>query len=99
MQLEQIDTARRIIDTYPDTFELALTADDIERIFSKGKIASLLGMEGGYGLNNSLGSIREFYRLGVRYMTLTHNVTLAWADAALGEQRHGGADRIWRAPC
>lgn len=96
MQLEQIDTARRIIDTYPDTFELALTADDIERIFSKGKIASLLGMEGGYGLNNSLGSIREFYRLGVRYMTLTHNVTLDWADAALGEQRHGGLTAFGR---
>ena len=90
VQLEQIATARQIIDTYPDTFELALTADDIERIFAQGKIASLLGMEGGYGLSNSLSSLREFYRLGVRYMTLTHNVTLDWADAALGDQRHGG---------
>jgi len=96
IQLEQIHTARRIIDTYPDTFELASTADDIERIFSKGKIASLLGMEGGYALNNSLDSIREFYGLGVRYMTLTHNVTLDWADAALGEQRHGGLTAFGR---
>ncbi len=97
MQLEQIDTARGIIDAYPDTFELALTADDIERVFSQGKIASLLGMEGGYGLNNSLGAMRAFYRLGVRYMTLTHNVTLDWADAALGEQRHGGLTAFGRA--
>jgi membrane dipeptidase len=96
MQLEQIDTARQIIDTYPDTFELALVADDIERIFVQGKIASLMGMEGGYGLNNSLDSIREFYRLGVRYMTLTHNVTTDWADAALGEQRHGGLTEFGR---
>jgi membrane dipeptidase len=90
LQLEQINTALRIIDAHPDTFELASTADDIERVFAEGKIASLLGMEGGYAINNSLDSLREFYELGVRYMTLTHNVSLDWADAALGEQRHGG---------
>ena len=90
MQLEQIDIALQIIDTHPDAFELALTADDIERIHAKGKIASLLGMEGGYALSNSLGALRAFFRLGVRYMTLTHNVTLPWADAALGEQQHDG---------
>jgi len=90
VQLEQIDIARQIINAYPDTFELARTADDIERIFKAGKIASLLGMEGGYALYNSLGAMRSFYELGVRYMTLTHNVTLDWADAALGEQTHGG---------
>jgi membrane dipeptidase len=90
VQWEQIRTAHDIIDAHPDTFELALTADDIERIFTGGKIASLLGMEGGYALNNSLSALTEFYEHGVRYMTLTHNVTTDWADAALGEQRHGG---------
>lgn len=97
LQLEQIELAREIIDTYPDTFELALTADDIERVFKQGKIASLLGMEGGYALDNSLGAMRAFYRLGVRYITLTHNVTLDWADAALGDQRHGGLTEFGRA--
>jgi membrane dipeptidase len=97
MQLEQIETAQQIIDTHPDTFELALTADDIERIFDEGKIASLLGMEGGYGLNNSLDALREFYALGVRYMTLTHNVSTDWADAALGEARHNGLTEFGRA--
>ena len=90
LQLEQIRIAQAIIDQHPDTFMLASSADDIESIFAKGKIASLLGMEGGYALNNSLSALHMFYGLGVRYMTLTHNVTHDWADAALGEQRHGG---------
>ncbi|MCJ7556915.1 MAG: dipeptidase, partial [Gammaproteobacteria bacterium] len=97
MQMEEIDIARQIIKTHPDTFEPALTADDIERIFKAGKIASLLGMEGGYALYNSLGAMRSFYELGVRYMTLTHNVSLDWVDAALGEQRHGGLTPFGRA--
>jgi membrane dipeptidase len=97
VQLEQIKTAQEIIDTHPDTFELALTANDIERIFDEGKIASLFGMEGGYGLNNSLGAMRDFYDLGVRYMTLTHNVSTDWADAALGEARHNGLTEFGRA--
>ena len=97
IQKEQIHTAQRIIGTHADTFELALTADDIERIFKQGKIASLLGMEGGYALDNSLESMRMFYNMGVRYMTLTHNVTLDWADAALGEQLHGGLTAFGRA--
>jgi membrane dipeptidase len=97
VQLEQIDIARQIIDAYPDTFELALTADDVERIYRDGKIASLLGMEGGYALYDSLGAMRMFYALGVRYMTLTHNVSLDWADAALGEQLHGGLTPFGRA--
>jgi membrane dipeptidase len=96
LQLEQIHTARQIIDTHPETFELALTADDIERLFSEGKIASLIGMEGGYALNNSLDAVREFYGLGVRYMTLTHNVSTDWADAGLGKQRHGGLTAFGR---
>tara|TARA_R110000782_G_scaffold24001_1_gene62283 strand:+ start:3059 stop:4300 length:1242 start_codon:yes stop_codon:yes gene_type:complete len=89
-QLEQIRVALDIIDRHPDTFALASTADDIENIFSSGKIASMLGMEGGYAIKNSLAALQMYYGLGVRYMTLTHNVTLDWADAALGEQRHGG---------
>lgn len=97
VQMEQIDIARQVVKSHPDTFELALTADDIERIFESGKIASLLGMEGGYALYNSLGAMRSFYELGVRYMTLSHNVTLDWVDAALGEQRHGGLTQFGRA--
>ena len=96
IQLEQIKTANQIIEEHPSIFELALTADDIERVFGEGKIASLLGMEGGYALDNSLAAIREFYDLGVRYMTLTHNVSLDWADAALGEQRNGGLTEFGR---
>ncbi len=76
---------------------MARTADDVERIFKAGKIASLLGMEGGYALYNSLGAMRSFYELGVRYMTLSHNVTLDWVDAALGEQTHGGLTPFGRA--
>ncbi|MDQ6717444.1 MAG: dipeptidase [Gemmatimonadota bacterium] len=90
VQLQQIDIARRVIAKYPDKLELALTAADIPRIFHKKKIASLLGLEGGHAIENSLGLLRDYYDLGVRYMTLTHNVTLDWADAALDSARHGG---------
>ena len=96
IQLEQIKTAKQIVDAHPSTFELALSADDIERVYKQGKIASLLGMEGGYALENSLAAVREFYELGVRYMTLTHNVSLDWADAALGEHRNGGLTEFGR---
>jgi membrane dipeptidase len=89
-ELEQIDIALEVIARYPDVFELALTASDVERVFGSGKIASLLGVEGGHAIENSLGTLRAYYALGVRYMTLTHNGTLDWADAALGEARHGG---------
>ncbi|MFA9215594.1 MAG: dipeptidase [Sphingomonadaceae bacterium] len=89
-QLEQFDIARRMIAKYPESLELALSTADIRRIAAKGKVASLLGMEGGHVLENSLGALRIYYELGARYMTLTHNVTLDWADAALGEQRHHG---------
>ena len=90
VQLEQIDIALQVIDKYPDVFELALDASDVQRIFASGKIASMMGMEGGHAIENSLGALRAFYTLGVRYMTLTHNGTLDWADAANGEQMHGG---------
>jgi membrane dipeptidase len=90
IQLEQFDIARRIIQRYPDRLALALTAADIEREFKRGRIASLLGMEGGHVIENSLGALRSYHDLGARYMTLTHNVTLDWADAALDSARHGG---------
>jgi membrane dipeptidase len=96
VQLEQFDIARRMIASYPDRLALALTADDIERDFKRGKLASLLGMEGGHAIENSLGALRSYYALGARYMTLTHNVTLDWADAALDSARHGGLTEFGR---
>jgi len=90
VQLEQIDIARRLIAQYPDRLALALSAADIEREFKRHRIASLIGMEGGHAIENSLGALRIYYELGARYMTLTHNVTTDWADAALDSARHGG---------
>src|ERR1700682_3257096 len=90
VQLEQIDVARHIIAKYPDRLALALSAEDIRRDFKQGKIGSLLGLEGGHAIENSLGALRAYYVLGVRYMTLTHNVTLDWADAALDSAKHKG---------
>jgi membrane dipeptidase len=88
--LEQIDVIHRIVKSYPDTFEMASTADDIVRIRKAGKIASLIGVEGGHSINNSLGVLRTLYTLGARYMTLTHSDTLDWADSATDVARHGG---------
>jgi membrane dipeptidase len=90
VQLEQIDIALRVVDKYPEALELAMTEADVRRAFKRGRIASLLGMEGGHAIENSLGALRAYYDLGARYMTLTHNVTLDWADAALDTARHGG---------
>jgi membrane dipeptidase len=90
VQLEQIDIARRMIASYPEKLAPAYSADDIAREFKDGKIASLMGVEGGHAIENSLGALRAYYALGVRYMTLTHNVTLDWADAALDSAKHGG---------
>jgi membrane dipeptidase len=96
VQLEQFDIARRMIARYPDRLELALTAADIERSVKRGRLASLLGMEGGHAIENSLGALRAYYALGARYMTLTHNVTLDWADAALDSARHQGLTEFGR---
>lgn len=90
VQLEEFDIARRMIAQYPDKLVLALTADDIVKAKKQKKIASLLGMEGGHAIENSLGALRAYYDLGARYMTLTHNVTLDWADAALDDPKHDG---------
>jgi membrane dipeptidase len=94
VQLEQIDIARRVIARYPDDLALALSADEVERAMKRHRIASLLGLEGGHAIENSLGALRAYYDLGVRYMTLTHNATLDWADAALDTPRHGGLTRF-----
>ncbi len=94
--LEQIDIIRQVIARYPDRLALALSADDIEREFKRGRIASLIGMEGGHGIENSLGVLRACHALGARYLTLTHNVTTDWADAALGAPRHGGLTAFGR---
>lgn len=88
--LEQIDLVKRMVKKYPETFELADTAADVERIRREGKIACLLGMEGGHAIENSLSLLRIFRQLGVRYMTLTHGDTLDWADSATDEPKHGG---------
>ena len=88
--VEQIDVVHRMCARYPDAFELALTADDIERIHRKGKIASLIGMEGGHSINNSLAVLRMTFQLGARYMTLTHTKNTDWADAAGDETKHHG---------
>ena len=88
--IEQIDVVHRMCARYPETFELALTADDVERIHRKGRIASLIGMEGGHSINNSLGTLRMMYRLGARYMTLTHVKNTDWADAAGDVAKHYG---------
>jgi membrane dipeptidase len=88
--LEEIDTVHQMVRRYPDAFELAVTADDVERIFKKGKIASLIGMEGGHSIDNSLAALRMFHRLGARYMTLTHSKNTPWADSATDEPKVGG---------
>ena len=88
--LEQIDVVHRMMQRYPETFELALTADDVERIFKGGRIASLIGMEGGHSIDNSLGALRMFYELGARYMTLTHSQNVPWADASTDTPAVGG---------
>jgi membrane dipeptidase len=89
-QLEQIDIAHRMIAAYPDALGFAASASDVERVFGEGRIASLLGIEGGHVIENSLGALRAFYALGVRYMTLTHFLNTDWADSATDEPVLGG---------
>ena len=82
---EQIDVVHQMVSHYPNAFALALTASDIERVHREGRIACLIGMEGGHSINNSLAVLRMAYGLGARYMTLTHTKNTDWADAA-GDQ-------------
>ena len=88
--LDQVDVTRRLIDLYPEDFELALTAADIRRIFASGRIASLMGVEGGHSIDASLATLRMLYQLGARYMTLTHSCHTSWADSCSPAPLHGG---------
>ena len=90
VQLEQFDIARRTIAKYPEALQFVTTAAGVRRAFAAHRIGSLLGLEGGHAIENSLGVLRMYYEMGARYMTLTHNVTLDWADAALDQPKHGG---------
>ena len=94
--LEQIDLARRMIVRYPEAFGIALTADDVEQVFASGRVASLLGAEGGHAIAGSLGVLRALYTLGVRYLTLTHNANVGWADSATDEPQAGGLSGFGR---
>ncbi len=95
-QLEQIDIAQRIINMYPDDLMFATSVADIDAAMEQGKIASLLGMEGGHTIVNSLGALRSYYDLGVRYMTLTHFHSNDWADSATDDARHEGITEFGR---
>jgi membrane dipeptidase len=88
--LEQIDIVSRLIRAYPRDLEQAYTADDIVRIHKSGRVASLIGIEGGRQIGGSLAALRQFYRLGARYMTLTHNQTTEWADSGTDEPKYDG---------
>jgi membrane dipeptidase len=88
--LEQIDFVRALTERYPDRLRIALSADDVEAARAEGRIASLMGAEGGHSIDCSLATLRALYRLGVRYMTLTHNDNVPWADSATDEPAAGG---------
>jgi membrane dipeptidase len=95
--LEQIDLVHRMIRRYPDRLELAVTAADVQRIFAAGRVASLIGAEGGHSIASSMGVLRTMYALGVRYLTLTHNNNVPWADSATDQPTAGGLTRFGRA--
>ena len=89
-----MDIVHGFIDRYPDTFALATTADEVEAVFASGRIASLLGLEGGSMIGSSMAILRNAYARGIRYMTLTHWLTTRWADSATDPARHGGLTRV-----
>ena len=90
MTIEEIDIVRNMVARYPEAFQMAYTADDIERIHREGRIASLIGIEGGHQINNSMAVLRQMYALGARYMTLTHTLNTDWADSATADPEHHG---------
>ena len=94
--LDLIDSTYRAVEKYPQEFNLCTTAEDIRRAKKQGKICALMGIEGGHAIEDSLAALREFYRLGVRYMTLTHNNTNDWADAHHDEPRNNGLSDFGR---
>jgi len=93
---EQLDLIHRLVEKHRDHLELALEAADVERIAGEGKIASLIGVEGGHAIEDNLDRLSEFYSLGARYMTLTHNDTTTWADSSYDEPRNGGLSGFGR---
>ena len=95
--LEQIDIVKGMAAKYPDTFEMAYTAADIVRIHKAGRIASLIGVEGGHQINDSLPVLRQYYDAGARYMTLTHSINTRWADSATANPAHGGLTAFGKA--
>ena len=92
--LEQIELVKTMCETYPDVFELALTTADIDRIRKSGKIASMIGVEGGHSIENSINVLRQLYKQGARYMTLTHSVTLDWADSCSDAPKSNGLSKF-----
>ncbi len=95
--IEQIDLVKSLVSRHPDALQLATTSGDIRRIHAAGKIASLLGMEGGHQINGSMSALRQMYALGVRYMTLTHSSNTRWADSATDNPQHHGLTPFGRA--
>ncbi|GAB5403727.1 MAG: dipeptidase [Aureliella sp.] len=96
MTIEQIDIVKAMVAKYPETFELARTVDDIKRIRAKGKIASLIGVEGGHSIENSIAKLRRLHEMGAGYMTLTHSDTLDWADSCSDDPKSGGLSELGR---
>ena len=94
--LEQVDGGHTMIRRYADQLALATTVEDVERAWQQGRIASLMGAEGGHQINESLGTLRMLHRLGVRYLTLTHNDNVPWADSATDEPVLGGLSDFGR---
>jgi len=94
--LEQVDAAYRMIERYADRMALATTADEVEAAWAVGRVASLLGAEGGHQIDGSLAVLRMYHRLGVRYLTLTHNDNVAWADSATDDRVLGGLNEVGR---
>ena len=94
--MEQIDVVYNMLRQWPDTFQLSLTADDVEAAFDSGKIGSLIGIEGGHSIDNSLGALRMFHRLGARYMTLTHFKNVDWADSCTDDPKVDGLSQFGR---
>ncbi|HUF11874.1 MAG TPA: dipeptidase [Longimicrobiales bacterium] len=90
VQLEQMDIAKRIFATYPEVFRETPSVDEAMAAWRRGHVASVMGMEGGHAIENSLGALRSFHRLGARYLTLTHSDNIDWADSGTDEPEHGG---------
>jgi membrane dipeptidase len=90
--LQQIEIVHAMIRRYPDTFQLALTSEDVVKSINNGKLASLMGAEGGHSIENSLEKLQILYDRGVRYMTLTHSTSLDWADSCTGNEDNDGLD-------